>query len=119
METIRTNIAGSWYYRDEYEKVQTGDVVYLVKEPTNQYDKDAIQVLNADGKPIGHVTNSPKTCRPGSKRATELQPTFQDRLKAVIYDKDDKNCYIMANPSNMGFLQRLRKDLSVSDSYRI
>lgn len=106
--SIQTNIAGSWYYKEEYQKVQTGDVVYLIKEPSNPYDRDAIKVLNVDGKQIGHVTNSHTTCRKGSKRASELQPLFQDRLRAVVYDKDDKNCYIIANPSNAGFLKRLR-----------
>lgn len=109
MDSIRTNVAGSYFYKDDYAKVKTGDIVYLVKEPTNPFDKHAIKVVSANGKQIGHVTNSARTKRPGSKTATELQPTFKDRLMAVVYEKDERNCYIIANPSNASFLKRLRK----------
>lgn len=109
MDSIRTNVAGSYFYKEEYNKVKTGDVVYLIKEPENPYDGDAIKVVNAEGKTIGHVTNNPKTKRIGSKTATELQSAFDTKLRAVIYDKDEKNCYIIANPSNMGFLTRLKR----------
>lgn len=109
MDSIKTNVAGSYFYKETYDKVKTGDVVYLVKEPENPYDKDAIKVVNTENKTIGHVTNSKSTCRMGSKKATELQSFFEHKLRAVIYEKDEKNCYLIANPSNQGFLQRLRK----------
>ncbi|KAG8978503.1 hypothetical protein FRB90_008429, partial [Tulasnella sp. 427] len=47
-----TKIVGVRYYTG---MVGAGELVSVVREPTNQYDANAIRVLNASGTQVGHI----------------------------------------------------------------
>ncbi|KIO29735.1 hypothetical protein M407DRAFT_226612 [Tulasnella calospora MUT 4182] len=47
-----TKIVGVRYYTG---MVGAGELVSVVREPTNQYDRNAIRVLNASGTQVGHL----------------------------------------------------------------
>ncbi|KAG8910275.1 hypothetical protein FRC00_008504 [Tulasnella sp. 408] len=47
-----TKIVGVRYYTG---MVGAGELVSVVREPTNQYDSNAIRVLNASGTQVGHI----------------------------------------------------------------
>ncbi|EPQ57350.1 hypothetical protein GLOTRDRAFT_74086 [Gloeophyllum trabeum ATCC 11539] len=49
---MRTNIVGVQYYKG---LVGPGEEVRLVRQPTNQYDRNAIQVKNIGGTQVGHL----------------------------------------------------------------
>lgn len=50
--SINSKIVGVQYYRGH---VTFGEMVILQREPHNQYDRNAIQVLNVSGIQIGHI----------------------------------------------------------------
>ncbi|KAI9639359.1 uncharacterized protein MKK02DRAFT_39660 [Dioszegia hungarica] len=50
--TIRSDVVGIQYYRG---LVGRGEYVMLRREPTNQYDKNAIQVVNGASLQVGHI----------------------------------------------------------------
>ncbi|KAF3044693.1 hypothetical protein E8E12_009141 [Didymella heteroderae] len=54
--TLQNKIVGVRYYSG-YATV--GEMVICRREPHNQYDRNAIQVLNVQGQQIGHI---PRTC---------------------------------------------------------
>ena len=58
----------------------------LRKEPTNQFDNEAIQVLLHDGQPDGYVSNWYKTRRPDTMSAGGLVDKIPDEIEAVIVD---------------------------------
>ncbi|KAH9941011.1 SNF2 family N-terminal domain-containing protein [Amylocystis lapponica] len=49
---LKTNIVGVQYYKG---LVGPGEEVRLVREPHNQYDRNAIQVKNIGGTQVGHI----------------------------------------------------------------
>ena len=54
---LDTKIAGI-FYRDVCvveDKIQKGDILYLVREPDNKYDEKAIQVTTKDGYVLGYI----------------------------------------------------------------
>ncbi|WWC70170.1 uncharacterized protein I206_104118 [Kwoniella pini CBS 10737] len=50
--TFRTDVVGVQYYRG---LVGRGEYVMLRREPGNQYDPNAVQVINASGTQVGHI----------------------------------------------------------------
>ncbi|WVF71338.1 hypothetical protein IAT40_006141 [Kwoniella sp. CBS 6097] len=50
--TFRTDVVGVQYYRGLVGK---GEYVMLRRQPNNQYDPNAVQVVNAGGTQVGHV----------------------------------------------------------------
>ncbi|KAF2740502.1 hypothetical protein EJ04DRAFT_548514 [Polyplosphaeria fusca] len=50
--TLHTKIVGIQYYRGH---ATMGEAVMLRREPHNQYDSNAIQVLNVQGIQVGHI----------------------------------------------------------------
>ncbi|GFZ43795.1 LOW QUALITY PROTEIN: hypothetical protein JCM24511_01515 [Saitozyma sp. JCM 24511] len=50
--TLRTDVVGVQYYRG---LVGRGEYVMLRRQPENQYDANAVQVVNAGGTQVGHV----------------------------------------------------------------
>lgn len=50
--TLRTSIVGVQYYKG---LVGPGEEVRLVREPQNQYDRNAIEVRNIGGTKVGHL----------------------------------------------------------------
>lgn len=66
-----------------YDKTSTGSVVDLIKEPENQYDRDAIRV-EMNGNTVGYVANSPRTLIKETKSATDIKNRFESRTRAKI-----------------------------------
>ncbi|ODO09326.1 hypothetical protein I350_02926 [Cryptococcus amylolentus CBS 6273] len=50
--TFRSDVVGVQYYRG---LVGRGEYVMLRREPTNKYDSNAVQVVNAGGNQVGHI----------------------------------------------------------------
>ncbi|WVW84111.1 hypothetical protein I302_106140 [Kwoniella bestiolae CBS 10118] len=50
--TFRTDVVGVQYYRG---LVGRGEYVMLRRQPENQYDSNAVQVINASGSQVGHI----------------------------------------------------------------
>ncbi|WWC62158.1 uncharacterized protein I303_104750 [Kwoniella dejecticola CBS 10117] len=50
--TFRTDVVGVQYYRG---LVGRGEYVMLRRQPENQYDPNAVQVINASGTQVGHI----------------------------------------------------------------
>ncbi|OCF32964.1 DNA repair protein Rad5 [Kwoniella heveanensis BCC8398] len=50
--TFRTDVVGVQYYRGLVGK---GEYVMLRRQPNNQYDPNAVQVINAGGTQVGHI----------------------------------------------------------------
>ena len=76
-------IAGcSHYYGTQF--MEKGMKVKLVKEPDNEYDKEAIQVkIKGLGK-VGYVANSPYTVQGESMSAGRLYDKIGDKAKGRI-----------------------------------
>ena len=48
-------VAGYAYHQYEYTNLNVGDLVYLIPEPDNEYDENAIRVYSNNGVVIGYV----------------------------------------------------------------
>ena len=71
-------------FRHGAEFLERGDVVKLIKEPDNEYDKEAIRVeIKPLGK-IGYVANSTKTVIGDCFSAGRLYDKIGDKAKAEI-----------------------------------
>ncbi len=83
MEEMYFTIAGcNHYYGTEF--MEKGMKVKLVKEPDNEYDKEAIQVkIKGLGK-VGYVANSPYTVQGESMSAGRLYDKIGDKAKGKI-----------------------------------
>lgn len=60
MEKVFVTLTGTKYYHGK-EFLEKGMKVKLIKEPDNEYDKEAIRVELSGLGLIGHIANSPKT----------------------------------------------------------
>mgnify|MGYP000939094029 FL=1 len=76
-------IAGcSHYFGSDF--MEKGMRVKLVKEPDNEYDKEAIQVkIKGLGK-VGYVANSPYTVKGESMSAGRLYDRIGDKAKGKV-----------------------------------
>lgn len=83
MEEMYFTIAGcNHYYGTEF--MEKGMKVKLVKEPDNEYDKEAIQVkIKGLGK-VGYVANSPYTVQGEAMSAGRLYDKIGDKAKGRI-----------------------------------
>lgn len=83
MEEMYFTIVGcNHYYGTEF--MEKGMKVKLVKEPDNEYDKEAIQVkIKGLGK-VGYVANSPYTVQGESMSAGRLYDKVGDKAKGKI-----------------------------------
>ena len=78
-DTLFTITATHFYDKEIVE----GDIVDLIAEPDNSYDRDAIRV-EKDGKTVGFVANSPYSVAGGTKRATEIKSIIKPDQKAIF-----------------------------------
>ena len=80
MNEIYFTIAGcSHYFGSDF--MEKGMRVKLVKEPDNEYDKEAIQVkIKGLGK-VGYVANSPYTVKGESMSAGRLYDRIGDKAR--------------------------------------
>ncbi|KAG8857347.1 hypothetical protein FRB96_005834 [Tulasnella sp. 330] len=69
--TVPSKIVGVQYYTG---MVGTGELVSVVREPTNRFDSNALRILNATGTQVGHI---PRTV------ASRLAPLMDKNLISV------------------------------------
>ena len=83
MNQIYFTITGtSHYYGDEF--VEPGIKVRLVKEPDNEYDREAIKVEKDGLGQIGYVANSPYTVQGESMSAGRLYDRFGETAEGEV-----------------------------------
>lgn len=83
MGKIYFTIAGTnHHYGQEY--FETKMEVKLVKEPDNEYDKEAIRVEMDGLGLVGYVANSPYTVQGESMSAGRLYDRISDTAKGVV-----------------------------------
>ncbi|MBR3362200.1 MAG: DNA-binding protein [Lachnospiraceae bacterium] len=95
MDRIYFTITGTCYYHGN-EFLEKDMQVCLVKEPDNEYDKEAIKVeLEGVGK-IGYVANSPRTVIGESYSSGRLYDKVRDTSYGrVLYTlPDGVICYV-------------------------
>jgi len=83
MEEIYITIAGAGF-RYGIEFLEKGMIVKLVKEPDNQFDKEAIKVELKPFGTIGYVANSTKTVVGECYSAGRLYDKIEDEAEAEI-----------------------------------
>lgn len=83
MDEMYFTIAGcNHYFGSDF--MEKGMKVKLVKEPDNEYDKEAIQVkIKGLGK-VGYVANSPYTVKGESMSAGRLYDRIGDKAKGKV-----------------------------------
>ena len=89
MKTIYFTLTGTGYYFG-HQFLEKGMKVILVKEPDNDYDKEAIQVkIEGLGK-IGYVANSPSTVLGETMSAGRLYDKISDHVEAKVLIVTDR-----------------------------
>lgn len=76
-------------YRYGNEFLEKGMEVELVKEPDNEFDKEAIKVEIEGLGIIGYVANSPRTVLVESMSAGRLYDKISERATATVIVKVD------------------------------
>lgn len=95
MERIYFTITGCTYYHGQ-EFFKPDMTVNLIKEPDNEFDKEAIKVeLPGLGK-VGYVANSPRTVIGESYSAGRLYDKIQETGQGVVLYSvsDGVLCYL-------------------------
>lgn len=83
MEEMYFTIAGcNHYFGSNF--MEKGIKVKLVKEPDNEYDKEAIQVKIKGLAKVGYVANSPYTVKGESMSAGRLYDKLGDKAKGKV-----------------------------------
>lgn len=83
MEEMYFSIAGcNHYFGSDFMK--KGMKVKLIKEPDNEYDKEAIQVKVKGLGKVGYVANSPYTVKGESMSAGRLYDKLGDKAKGKV-----------------------------------
>ena len=83
MKKIYFTITGT-SYRFGQEFMEPGMTVKLVKEPDNEFDKEAIKVEMEGLGQIGYVANSPRTVQGESYSAGRLYDKIGDTVEGMI-----------------------------------
>ena len=89
MEKMYFTITGTCFYhgKDFFEK---GMTVKLVKDPDNEYDKEAIRVELEGLGLVGYVANSPRTVVGESFSAGRLYDKIEDTAEGtVLFNVED------------------------------
>ena len=83
MEKIYFTVAGTNHYFGQ-EFFESKMEVKLIKEPDNEFDKEAIRV-EVDGLgTVGYVANSPYTVQGESMSAGRLYDRMEDTAKGIV-----------------------------------
>ncbi|MNR26055.1 hypothetical protein D3C85_1432410 [compost metagenome] len=82
--TYQLTVAGSF----NHPRLVPGETVLLVKEKSNAYDDEAIQVQTEDNQPRGYVAQTYKTRRKGTVSGSRLYDRLQDVTKAIVITED-------------------------------
>ncbi|MGH1327115.1 HIRAN domain-containing protein [Bacillus pretiosus] len=104
-----------WGEASEFEDVEFGDYISFIKDPDNEFDKNAIKVIaNLDGKEfhIGHVPKK-QNIEIGklldSESITSISANFVGgKTKSVDYDDEKDKDVVVINELTLGVLITLR-----------
>ncbi|MED2184068.1 HIRAN domain-containing protein [Bacillus wiedmannii] len=104
-----------WGEASEFEDVEFGDYISFVKDPDNEFDKNAIKIIvNLDGKEfhIGHVPKK-HNIEIGklldSESITSISANFVGgKTKSVDYDDEKDKDVVVINELTLGVLVTLR-----------
>ncbi|EDZ49214.1 MULTISPECIES: HIRAN domain-containing protein [Bacillus] len=104
-----------WIEASEFEDVEFGDYISFVKDPNNEFDKNAIKVIvNLDGKEfhIGHVPKK-QNIEIGklldSESITSISANFVGgKTKSVDYDDEKEKDVVVITELTLGVLITLR-----------
>ena len=83
MEKIYFTITGT-NHRYGMEFFEPKQEVKLVKEPDNEFDKEAIKVEMEGLGHVGYVANSPYTVQGESMSAGRMYDRFEDTAKGIV-----------------------------------
>lgn len=53
--TFECDVRGHFRHQSECAKLVAGEVVWLMPEPDNEFDENAIRVLNSSGNDLGYI----------------------------------------------------------------
>ncbi|MEG0507642.1 MAG: HIRAN domain-containing protein, partial [Longicatena sp.] len=77
-----TIVGAEHYFGTDIFRVD--QIVYLVKDVTNEYDEEAIKVVLDTGVSVGYVANSVFSKAKGTKSAGRLYDAIKDKRPAKI-----------------------------------
>lgn len=81
--TVYFTVSGTYHYYG-HQFLKPGDKVKLIKEPDNEYDREAIRVEYEGLGKIGYVANSPYTVKGESVSAGRLYDLFRKKAKGKV-----------------------------------
>ena len=73
LKVIYTKLVGVSFHQEKVKKLEENQQLYLVRQPTNQYDKNAIAVAGKEGK-VGFIKKD---------LAEQLAPIIDSGVKMV------------------------------------
>ncbi|PRT25101.1 hypothetical protein C6360_04915 [Bacillus wiedmannii] len=104
-----------WGEASEFEDVEFGDYISFIKDPDNEFDKNAIKVIvNLDGKEfhIGHVPKKQNVEIDkllDSESITSISANFVGgKTKSVDYDDEKDKDVVVITELTLGVLITLR-----------
>ena len=83
MKKVYFTLTGTNHYYG-LDFLKDGDKVMLIKEPDNEYDKEAIRIEYPGLNKIGYVANSPHTVLGDSLSAGHIYELFGKKTKAKV-----------------------------------
>lgn len=86
---FETKVAGTSFVEDKtvYEEIQQGDILSLMREPSNEHDPMAILICTADGKKLGYIPKDENTIIGNMIDAGKL-------ISALVLDVVDHQKYL-------------------------
>lgn len=98
---IKGKVVGLSFHKTK-EQVNDGDILTIVAEPDNKFDKDALAVYNSNDELVGYIANSDNTLSKGNRAKGNLSASemkaiydFTQSYKAVAI-KTHKSCIFVA-----------------------
>lgn len=99
--SLKGKVVGLSFHKTK-KAVNDGDILTVIAEPDNKFDKDALAVFNDDNELIGYIANSDKTLSKGNRAKGNLSASemkmiydFTQSYKAVAI-KAHKSCIFVA-----------------------
>ena len=103
--SLKGKVVGLSFHRIN-KAVNDGDILTIIAEPDNKFDKDALAVYNDDEELVGYIANSEKTLSKGNRAKGNLSASemkmiydFTQSYNAVAI-KAHKSCIFVAVMKN-------------------
>ena len=124
-EIFKAKVVGLSFHKVQ-NAVENGDSVLLVSDTENEYDTDAIKVINSEGDVVGFVANSDRTLSTnnranGNLSASELREklNFDNREYVAEVIKSFRSCiYLEINSENWSNLHHPSHEISEIDALK-